>query len=77
MWPCRRWGVVGVMTRLRATRSGFGSRQGERFSVLQNIYTGNGAQPVPYSKGTDGSLPGLERPELEAQLNSLQCRNEE
>jgi hypothetical protein len=46
--------------------SGFESRYGPEFSLLQVVQTGSGVHPTSYPMGTGGSFPGVKRPGREA-----------
>jgi hypothetical protein len=47
-------------------KPGFGSRQGKRFSILQNVKTGCGAHPPSHQMDTGVPYPGVKQPGREA-----------
>jgi hypothetical protein len=60
-------GLVSIVTRLRAGRLGFDSRQGLGSSSFRHrVQIGSGANPGSYSTGTGDSSLGMERPGRES-----------
>jgi hypothetical protein len=57
--------VVGIENRLRAGRSGFSIPVGERyFSLLQNVWTGSGANLATYPVGISRRKADLDKVNL-------------
>jgi hypothetical protein len=57
---------VGILTKLRAGRPGFDSRQEPDFSPCHRVLTGSGAHPASYPLGTGGLSLVVEHPRHEA-----------
>jgi hypothetical protein len=56
-----RDGWISIVTKLRAGRPVFDSRQGEEISLRYSVQIGSGAHPVSFPTGTMGPSPGIKR----------------
>jgi hypothetical protein len=58
--------AIGIATGWTTERSGFESRQGQEFSLLNVVQTGSGVHPTSYTMSTGSSFPGVKRQGHEA-----------
>jgi hypothetical protein len=73
-----RYRSVSTVTRLRAERPGFDSRQGPELYLCTSVQTGSGAYQASHETGTRGSFMGVKRPERKAHHSppySFQLKN--